>query len=347
MLSVRELASGPVSAVPDAAGRPERPLAVVDLDSAGDAAELAAACAAAQASTAVLVGVTGSPGGRTAGLRAALAVTLSPEDGGDRTVVAAADPAGAAAALAGQAADRPLATVAAAWLLRQTAALGVGDGLRCESAAYSMLLAGPEFARWLERRGPPRAALRGDGDPVLVRRTGDRLEVRLTRERRRNAVSAVMRDRLVEAFSVAVADPRLRVELTGAGPDFSAGGDLDEFGTAPGPVAAHVIRTERSVGWLIHSCRSRVTARLHGSAAGAGIELPAFAGRVVAHPATRIVLPELSFGLVPGAGGTVSVTRRIGRWRTAWLILSGEWIDADTARRWGLADAIAETGTDA
>jgi hypothetical protein len=342
VLSVRELAGGPVSAAPDAAGRPERPLAVVDLDSAGDAAELAAARAAAQASTAGLIGVTGWPDERTAGLRAALAVTLSPQDGGDRTVVAAPDPAGAAQALAARAAAWPLAAVTAAWLLRQTAALDVGDGLRCESAAYSMLLAGPEFARWLEQRGPGRPARGGDGDPVLVRRSGDQLDIRLSRERRRNAVSAAMRDRLVEAFSVAVADPRVHVELTAAGPDFSAGGDLDEFGTAPDPVAAHVIRTERSVGWLIYSCGPRVTARLHGSAAGAGIELPAFAGRVVAHPATRIILPELSLGLVPGAGGTVSVTRRIGRWRTAWLILSGEWIDAATAWRWGLADAVEE-----
>jgi enoyl-CoA hydratase/carnithine racemase len=51
-------------------------------------------------------------------------------------------------------------------------------------------------------------------------------------------------------------------------------------------------------------------------------------------------LPELSLGLIPGAGGTVSVTRRIGRWRTAYLVLSGRTVDPDTALRWGLVDAI-------
>ncbi len=51
-------------------------------------------------------------------------------------------------------------------------------------------------------------------------------------------------------------------------------------------------------------------------------------------------LPELGLGLIPGAGGTVSVTRRIGRWRTAYLVLSGRTIDADTALDWGLIDAI-------
>ena len=51
-------------------------------------------------------------------------------------------------------------------------------------------------------------------------------------------------------------------------------------------------------------------------------------------------LPELGLGLIPGAGGTVSVTRRIGRWRTAYLVLSGRTVDADTALAWGLVDAI-------
>ena len=51
-------------------------------------------------------------------------------------------------------------------------------------------------------------------------------------------------------------------------------------------------------------------------------------------------LPELSLGLIPGAGGTVSVTRRIGRWRTAYLVLSGLTVDTDTAVAWGLIDAV-------
>jgi enoyl-CoA hydratase/carnithine racemase len=45
-------------------------------------------------------------------------------------------------------------------------------------------------------------------------------------------------------------------------------------------------------------------------------------------------------GLVPGAGGTVSVPRRIGRWRAAWLMLTGTRLDAGTALRWGLVDEI-------
>jgi enoyl-CoA hydratase/carnithine racemase len=85
-----------------------------------------------------------------------------------------------------------------------------------------------------------------------------------------------------------------------------------------------------------------VEVRLHGACVGAGIELPAYAHRVVAAPDTRILLPEVAMGLIPGAGGTVSIPRRIGRWRTLFLALSGDAVDAATALSWGLVDAIAD-----
>jgi enoyl-CoA hydratase/carnithine racemase len=83
----------------------------------------------------------------------------------------------------------------------------------------------------------------------------------------------------------------------------------------------------------------RTEVRLHGPCAG--IELAAFAGRVVARPGTTFRLPEVSMGLIPGAGGTVSIPRRIGRWRTLYLALSGVLLDAQTPVGWGLVDAIA------
>jgi enoyl-CoA hydratase/carnithine racemase len=79
---------------------------------------------------------------------------------------------------------------------------------------------------------------------------------------------------------------------------------------------------------------------LHGSCLGAGIELPAFAGRVVAADNTVIGLPEGGLGLIPGAGGTVSIPRRIGAARTLDLIISGRQLDAVTAAQWGLVDEV-------
>ena len=81
---------------------------------------------------------------------------------------------------------------------------------------------------------------------------------------------------------------------------------------------------------------------MHGACVGPGIELPAYAGRVVAASDTRVRLPEVAMGLVPGAGGTVSIPRRIGRWRTFYLSLSGEYLDAATALAWGLVDEVVD-----
>jgi len=51
-------------------------------------------------------------------------------------------------------------------------------------------------------------------------------------------------------------------------------------------------------------------------------------------------LPELAMGLIPGAGGTATIPRRIGPERTAWLALTGLLLDAPTAHSWGLVDVI-------
>ena len=169
----------------------------------------------------------------------------------------------------------------------------------------------------------------------------DRLHLELDRPEKHNAYSATMRDALCEGLALAVADDRIEeIVLSGAGPSFCSGGDLDEFGSLPDPATAHAIRTTRSAARLLARCAQRVRVAVHGACVGAGIELPAFAARVSAREDTFALLPELTLGLVPGAGGTVSLPRRIGRQRTAWLALSAERLDAETARDWGLFDEL-------
>jgi hypothetical protein len=235
----------------------------------------------------------------------------------------------------------PLAAAALVSLLRGQPGRPLDDGLLLESAVYSALQAGPEHRAW--RAATPKRPLPPPGDrlPVLVEREGDTLRVTLDRPDRHNAYSAAMRDGLLEALDVALLDPALRVELRGAGPSFCSGGDLDEFGDAADPGTAHLVRLGASAARVLAGLSPRVTVHLHGACMGAGIELPAFAGRVVAAPDVRIALPELGLGLVPGAGGTVSLPARIGRHRTALLALTGEIIDAPTALEWGLVDGIA------
>ena len=236
----------------------------------------------------------------------------------------------------------PRAAIACGQLVRQTAVLGTSAGLAAEATAYSLLLGGPEFARWLGERGPARPHRVRPAEPVLVRRDGTALSIVLNVPERRNAFSVGVREALLDAVLLAEADSTIEsVELSGAGPAFCSGGDLDEFGAATDLVAACLVRLSRAPWRVIERIAPKVTVFAHGACVGAGTEIAAYAGRVVAAPDAFFALPEVHMGLVPGAGGSVSVVRRIGRWRAAWLMLTGERLPAPTALRWGLIDAIS------
>lgn len=234
----------------------------------------------------------------------------------------------------------PIASMTLVGLLRHNERVSTEDALLAESLAYSTLQHGAEFQSWLasrpSRRVPP------DPEPcVLVERVNDELHITLNRPRRRNAYSSGLRDALCEALYLAADDPSVaKVILQGAGVCFSAGGDLDEFGEGADAGLAHASRLTRSAGAALCVLRDRVEARLHGACIGAGIELPAFVSRVVAREDAFFQLPEVSMGLVPGAGGTASILPRIGRRRLAYMALTGARVDAETAMSWGLVDEI-------
>jgi enoyl-CoA hydratase/carnithine racemase len=182
-------------------------------------------------------------------------------------------------------------------------------------------------------------------NPVVAQRDGDTLRVVFNRPRRHNAFSTDARAALLEALSVAWLDPSVdEVVLSGNGPSFCSGGDLAELGTFADPASAHLARIRHSPALVLDALTARLgaccRAEVHGRVLGSGLEMAAFCGRVRCRSDAELGLPELSLGLIPGAGGTVSVTRRIGRWRTGYLVLSGTFIDASTALAWGLVDEI-------
>jgi hypothetical protein len=268
-------------------------------------------------------------------------VLLTDDPAAPRPFVAPGDGAAAGlAVLAEVAGKNPVAATSLALLLRSAEGLDVPSGLIAESATYSALQANAEFLAW--RASRPLKDAEEAVDRVLIERTGDLLTITMNRPSRRNALDAPMRDALADAFGLAAADPGVRVEFRGAGKDFGAGGDLDEFGSRPDPGLAHLTRLTRSPARLLHSVATRTTAYLHGACLGAGVELPSFAGTVVATPDASLGLPEVSLGLIPGAGGTVSLPRRIGRQRTAWIGLSGRRLTASEALAWGLVDAVTD-----
>ena len=236
----------------------------------------------------------------------------------------------------------PIAANALARVLRINEHLTLADALEVESFAFSTLLSGSAFARWRNCRSasdPPDGGTRG---PLVEwEREADQVTLTLSSPETHNAMSAAMRDALFEALAAVLDDPtRPTLTLAGAGRCFSVGGEIAEFGTASDLALAHAIRTARSCVRLIAELGDRAHARLHGACIGSGIEVPAAAAHRTAAPGSFFQLPELGMGLIPGAGGTVSISRAIGRHRTAWMVLSGQRISAVTAHDWGLIHEI-------
>lgn len=238
----------------------------------------------------------------------------------------------------------PQAGTSLAVLLRASEASSVAAGLMAESAVYGVLQAGPEFAAWRSSQ-PISTRADPDGGAARCDRADDTIRIVLARPGVRNALDADLRDALAEALQVALSDPSAQVEITGEGACFSSGGHLDEFGSRSDPATAHLIRMARSLAFMLHELSDRTHVFVHGPCRGSGVELPAFAGRVTADPDATFGLPEVGLGLIPGAGGTVSLPRRIGRRRTAWLALTRSTIDARTARAWGLVDEVRPWST--
>ncbi|NEB02877.1 enoyl-CoA hydratase/isomerase family protein [Streptomyces sp. SID13726] len=283
----------------------------------------------------VLVGVAGDRREPPEGFDILLTGASDPP----RPWVSCADPYATARRLEEVVTAQPAAALALVQVLRMGARLTGPDQLVLESLAYSTLQGGSGFRDWLA--AAPRRTPRPATEPVRLARDGARLTVTLDRPWVRNAFDAATRDALCEALHLAVADPTLtRVDLRGNGPAFCSGGDLAEFGTSHDPALAHLVRVGRSPAALLQRCAPKVTAHLHGACVGAGIELSAFAGRVLAAPDTVVRLPEVGMGLIPGAGGTASLPVRIGRERTACLALSGGELTADEALAWGLVDEV-------
>lgn len=318
------------------------PLRVVD---AGSPPELELPAATAIAPP--IIAVTDDPGRLTSDhwLRCA-AVTITEFDTDDRRCVRVDSVEDTLSSIAARCARNPITAAITTDVLASVNTDGdARPALVTESLAYSALQAGPEFARWLCERGPSRPAI-SDEEPLTYVRDSDDLFITFNRPQRHNAFNDAMRVGLLEALTVAHLDPAVRlVELRGSGQSFCSEGDLAEFGQFDDPASAHIARTRHSPALALNALRLRMDthlrARVHGQVLGSGLEMAAFCGHIVAHPDARFGLPELGIGLIPGAGGTYSVTRRIGRWRSAYLVLSGVTLDAEAALRWGLVDEVA------
>ncbi|WP_020655332.1 3-hydroxyacyl-CoA dehydrogenase NAD-binding domain-containing protein [Massilia niastensis] len=152
-----------------------------------------------------------------------------------------------------------------------------------------------------------------------------------------NAASAHVRRGLVEALGTLRQDIGLcGAVIMGAGSSFIAGSDLREFGQAlQDPQLPEVIAA-------IEGCGKPVVAALHGAAFGGGFELALGCDARLAAPRTLVGLPEVTLGIIPGAGGTQRLPRLVGVARAIRMVCSGERVPAVQALELGVLDGVVE-----
>ncbi|MGH8337178.1 MAG: enoyl-CoA hydratase/isomerase family protein [Gammaproteobacteria bacterium] len=170
--------------------------------------------------------------------------------------------------------------------------------------------------------------------------------VTLNRPDRYNAYNVAMRDDLYQVLTAIHEDPEVRaMVLTGAGPAFSTGGDVSEFGQAPSPLAARWIRFRRDVWGRLRSLAIPTVAAVHGFTVGGGLEMALLCDVAIAARDARFCLPETGLGMIPGVAGTQTAARRL---RLGWaldLCITGRWIDAREALSIGLVAEVVPNGS--
>ncbi len=158
-----------------------------------------------------------------------------------------------------------------------------------------------------------------------------------------NAFSLSQRIGVSEALTAGLQDPDIQAfVICGSGRMFSAGADIREFDTG----VAGESPTLMDLISLIENSPKPVVCALHGTALGGGCELSLACHSRIAIPGTRIGLPEVTLGIVPGAGGTQRLPRLIGVLPALDAIVSGKPMTAEKAHELGLVDGLADDSDD-
>ncbi len=256
---------------------------------------------------------------------------------GVSTVVWVKDPAATARAILDQGLATPEAVHFLDTALRIAEHATVRESLIMESYGYITLLDGPEYERLSREAGTPTS-----GPPAQIVRevTDDQCDVTINWMTEDSGMDSQLRRDLATALLDARAARHPAIHLRATGADFCARPIPDDDRSFPRTRDVSLKRLRQHPGvaaWLVHR---RLSVHVKGRCTSAGLELMAFASCATAAPDTVFSIPHVRLGLIFGAGGSVSLSRRIGRWRTTYLALTGEEVNAQTALRWGLIDEI-------
>ena len=181
-------------------------------------------------------------------------------------------------------------------------------------------------------------------DTLLLQKPSEHvLLVTLNRPEAANAFNTIMARELYELFEALALDAEdiRAIVVTGAGDRaFCAGGDLKERnGMNDADWQAQHLVYERMVRAII-ACPLPVIGAINGAAYGGGCELVAAMDFVYVSKTAKFAQTEVSLGIIPGAGGTQTLSRAIGERRAKELIFSGRVFTAEEAVDWGLANEI-------
>jgi enoyl-CoA hydratase/carnithine racemase len=178
---------------------------------------------------------------------------------------------------------------------------------------------------------------------LLVER-GSTATITLNRPEKRNALSLELMEELIGVLQEVSADPEVRtIVVTGAGPVFSAGHDLGEMVGRDLAFYQRLFDVCTVLMETIHRVPQPVIARVHGVATAAGCQLVAACDLAVAAEDARFATPGVKIGLFCSTP-MVPLTRAIGRKRALEMLLTGDLVDAPTAREWGLVNVVVPAG---
>ena len=183
-------------------------------------------------------------------------------------------------------------------------------------------------------------------DAILLERRGGELWITLNRPDAANALTPAQRNRLIELFEGASADPATRVVVLAAnGRHFCSGADLSGGAGEPPAVGAvaRMLRTgsQRLIASVL-DCEKPVVAELHGAAAGIGAHLVLSCDFVVASANARLIEVFARRGLVPDGGGAYLLPRLVGPMRAKELMMLADDLPAERARELGLVTSVVE-----
>ena len=184
------------------------------------------------------------------------------------------------------------------------------------------------------------------GTPLQVSRDAGVAVLTLGRPERLNAIGSATVDVLQAALDTIETDASVRaIVVTGAGSHFCAGADLREIQTfEEAPAFRRLIAAMAEAFSRLERSAVPSVAAVEGMALGGGFELALSCDLVVAARSAQFGLPEIALGLVPGAGGTQRLTRRVPLGVAKRLLLTGERLDAARAADLGLVSELAADG---